>query len=65
MAEESVVMKDTESIQAGQEHSETGSFTMRRTIRSTDYDVTVYFSKTSRETLKNKILRLIRGEIRQ
>ena len=68
MAEESVVMnvKNTESMQdeQEQEYGETGPFIMRRTIRSTDYDVAVYFSRTSRETLKDKILRLIRNEIR-
>ena len=71
MAEESVVMnaKNTESMQdeqkQEQEYGETGPFIMRRTIRSTDYDVAVYFSRTSRETLKDKILRLIRNEVRQ
>jgi hypothetical protein len=46
-----------------QTHAE--PFTMRRNIRSTTYEVTVYFSKTSRETLTDKIRRLIRNEIRQ
>ena len=42
--------------------SERESFTMRRTIRSTVYDVKVYFSRTSSETLADKILRMIRNE---
>jgi len=36
---------------------------MRKRIRSTTYDVYVYFSKTSRETLKDKIVRMARNEV--
>lgn len=34
-----------------------------RRIGSTTYEVTVYFSKTSRESMEDKILRLIRNEM--
>lgn len=43
--------------------NEPGAFTKR--IGSTTYRVSVHFSKTSRETVKDKILRLIRNEARQ
>jgi hypothetical protein len=46
-------------------HAHTEPFILRRNIRSTAYEVAVYFSKTSRETLTDKIRRLIRNEIRQ
>ena len=64
MSEESTAMKDAEVIK-GQEHGHAGPFKMRRTIRSTAYEVDVYFSQTSRETLTDKILRLIRNEVGQ
>jgi hypothetical protein len=37
-------------------------FNMRKQIRSTIYEVAVYFSRASRETLGDKILRLALGE---
>ena len=64
MAEELATVKHTESIKEGQEHGQVGPFIMRRTISNTVYEVAVYFSQTSRETLNDKILRLIRNEIR-
>jgi hypothetical protein len=39
------------------------AFNIRKQIGSTAYDVEVYFSPSSRETLGDKILRLARGEI--
>jgi hypothetical protein len=39
-----------------------GQFNMRKRINSTTYEVAVYFSKASRETMDDKILRLARGE---
>lgn len=42
---------------------ESGVFTKR--IGSTTYRVSVHFSKTSRETVNDKILRLIKNEVRQ
>lgn len=39
------------------------AFTKR--IGSTNYQVSVHFSKTSRETVNDKILRLIKNEVRQ
>jgi hypothetical protein len=43
--------------------SENEPLKMRKRIRSTTYDVYVYFSKTSRETLKDKIIRMARNEV--
>jgi hypothetical protein len=40
----------------------TKPFKMRKRIGSTDYEVEVYFNLASRETLDDKILRLVRGE---
>ena len=40
--------------------SESGVFTRR--IGSTTYRVSVHFSKTSRETVNDKILRIIKNE---
>jgi hypothetical protein len=39
---------------------ETGTFTKR--TGSTNYRVSVHFSKTSRETMSDKILRLVKNE---
>jgi hypothetical protein len=39
-----------------------GSFNMRKRIGSTTYEVEVRFNPESRETLDEKILRLIRSE---
>ena len=36
---------------------------LRKRIGSTTYVVSVHFSKTSKETLEDKILRLIEGEV--
>ena len=65
MAEELAAVKNTDSVKEAQEHGNAGPFIMRRTIRSTVYEVAVYFSQTSRETLTDKIMRLIRNEVRQ
>ena len=35
----------------------------RKTIGQTTYSVSVHFSQTSKETLKDKIKRLLRGEM--
>ena len=40
----------------------TGAFKIRKRIGNTTYDVEAYFSPNSRETLDEKILRLVRGE---
>jgi hypothetical protein len=37
-------------------------FNIRKRIGSTDYEVDVYFSAESGETMDDKILRLVRGE---
>lgn len=43
-----------------QPNREPGVFTKR--IGSTNYRVSVHFSKTSRETMNDKILRLVKNE---
>ena len=43
-----------------QPQKESGLFTKR--IGSTNYQVSVHFSKTSRETMNDKILRLVKNE---
>ncbi len=49
---------------AKKEHPrESKAFTKR--IGSTTYRVSVHFSKTSRETVNDKILRLIKNEVTQ
>jgi hypothetical protein len=58
-------VKNTDSTKKGQEYSHVEPFTLRRTISSTAYEVIVHFSQTSRETLKDKILRMIKNEVRQ
>jgi hypothetical protein len=45
--------------------AQAGAFSMRRRIGSTTYEVTVYFSPESGETLDDKILRMIRNEAEQ
>ena len=64
MTKKLAATKDAE-VMKGQEHGHTGPFKMRRTIRSTAYEVDVYFSQTSRETLTDKILRMIRNEVQK
>ena len=65
MLEKSEIVKTTEPVKENQESGHVGPYKMRRTIRSTAYEVDVYFSRTSRETLTDKILRLIKNEVRQ
>jgi hypothetical protein len=65
MNEKAMTVKNAESTEEGREQSHPGPYKMRRTINSTAYEVDVYFSQTSRETLKDKILRMIRNEVRQ
>jgi hypothetical protein len=43
-------------------NARTGAFKMRKRINSTTYEVTAYFSQESKETLNDKIRRLIRNE---
>jgi len=57
--------RDYETNRDKEQISEQEPFTMRKTIRSTTYEVSVYLSGTSGETLKDKILRLIRNEVQQ
>ncbi len=53
----------TTTVKKEQSQSKTRVFTKR--IGSTTYRVSVHFSKTSRETMNDKILRLIKNEVRQ
>ena len=64
MSEELTAVKDTEATKKGLKYSHAGPFIIRKAIRSTVYEVAVHFSQTSRETLKDKILRLIKNEVR-
>lgn len=50
----------TNTVQKEQNPCEPRSFTKR--IGSTNYRVSVHFSKTSRETINDKILRLVKNE---
>jgi hypothetical protein len=49
--------------EAGTQSADTraASFNMCRRISSTTYEVSIYFSLESKETLDDKILRLVRG----
>jgi hypothetical protein len=38
------------------------SFTLKKRIGSTTYELSIYFNPSSKETMDDKILRLIRGE---
>ena len=49
-----------EAVKKEQAQSKSRTFTRR--IGSTTYRVSVHFSKTSRETVNDKILRLIKNE---
>jgi hypothetical protein len=70
LAEINTVSKNRDSIGAavetkGMTHGEEANapaFNIRKRIGSTAYEVEVYFNPDSRETLCDKILRLIRGE---
>ena len=57
--------QDYKTGQDSEQANEGKSFTMRKTIRSTAYEVEVHFSQTSKETLLDKIRRMIRNEIQQ
>jgi hypothetical protein len=63
MTEKLVAVNDTEKER--REQSYAGPFIMRRKICSTAYEVAVYFSETSQETLTDKISRMIRNAARQ
>jgi hypothetical protein len=78
LTEGTAVSKDTDStetavkprqvtVSEGAETKDDGSLTkplkMRKRIGSTAYEVEVHFNPESRETLGDKILRLIRSEM--
>ena len=65
MTETLAAVKNADSAKENQEHGQVGPFIMRKTIHSTAYEVAVHFSQTSSETLTDKILRLIRNEVRK
>jgi hypothetical protein len=43
--------------------TEQNKTTFTKKIKSTDYEVSVYFSDKSKETINDKIARLIRNEV--
>ena len=47
------------------EQQQSGPRAFTKRIGSTTYRVSVHFSKTSRETVKDKILRLIKNEVKE
>jgi hypothetical protein len=51
----------TEKIECATQHSvaQSEAFNIRKQISSTTYEVAIYFSPESRETLDDKILRLV------
>jgi hypothetical protein len=63
------MLKTTEPMNATekecQKRDTDKAFIMRQDTRSTTYEVAVYFSRTSRETMADKILRLIQSDARQ
>ena len=54
--------KATENAAVIAENERSKPLTLRKRIGSKDYIVSVHFSETSKETLNDKILRLIRNE---
>jgi len=55
-----IILQQTIAPAAPDTHAQ--SMLMTKRIGSTTYRVTVHFSQTSRETLDDKIIRLIRNE---
>ena len=54
---------DNEIIQTEPQEAEQTVPTMRKTIGGTTYIVKAHFSKTSKDTMEDKICRLIRRDI--
>jgi hypothetical protein len=54
----------TENMTQGEEAktAKAEAFNLRKKINSTTYEISVYFNPESRETLDDKILRMIRNE---
>ena len=59
---QATVNKTSAVTTQGDAHAEPTKFSKR--IGSTTYVVDVHFSRTSKETVEDKILRLIEGEVR-
>ena len=53
----------TEAQGASENQAEQTAPTMRKTIGGTTYIVTAHFSETSRETMSDKICRMIKRDI--
>ncbi|MGE5494660.1 MAG: transposon-encoded TnpW family protein [Burkholderiales bacterium] len=51
-----------QTISTNEKEPQSGPRAFTKRIGSTTYRVSVHFSKTSRETVKDKILRLIKNE---
>jgi hypothetical protein len=56
-------VQGTDSKDMAREEGQTERFCMLRQIGSTTYAVNVYFSGTSRETMADKIARMIREDV--
>lgn len=54
---------DNEIIQTEPQEAEQSVPTMRKTIGGTAYIVTAHFSETSKETMSDKICRMIKRDI--
>jgi hypothetical protein len=52
----------SENAEATEENSYTGPFITQKKIGATSYEVAVYFSRKSRESFEEKIIRLVRNE---
>lgn len=58
-------MCKTDAKIGAEKYGSTEPMKMMRRIGSMTYEVSVHFSRTSKETIEDKILRLIEREVRQ
>ena len=56
--------RNIEKNRDAEQTKENDPIIMRKRINSTTYEVSVYFSRISKETLADKILRMARNEAR-
>jgi hypothetical protein len=59
---EATVLTAIEATQEDKPNAEPEHIVLHKRIGSTNYKVAVHFSKTSRETIDDKILRLIKND---
>lgn len=55
-------MKDKKINNISETKEKIGDLSLNKTIGKTTYQVTAFFSKTSTETMEDKIIRLIQNE---